>query len=73
MNLKNPEDYGNDVEYADLFDALSGSYGSLASVLSAEVKLVKAEKFVKLSYHWYREGLNRLERCSDDLVRKFAK
>lgn len=38
---------------ADLFYALSGSYGTLALLTSIKLRLIKAERYVHLTYHKY--------------------
>ena len=40
-------------ERADLFYAVVGSYGSLGILLSAELKLIPAKPWVKLTYHTF--------------------
>ena len=47
-----------DNEYKDLFHAIPWSYGTLALLLSAKLKLIPCKKFVKLTYtpHHTREG-----------------
>eukprot|EP00929_Paragymnodinium_shiwhaense_P013509 TRINITY_DN121357_c0_g1_i1.p1 TRINITY_DN121357_c0_g1~~TRINITY_DN121357_c0_g1_i1.p1 ORF type:complete len:499 (+),score=67.99 TRINITY_DN121357_c0_g1_i1:126-1622(+) len=46
-------------ERVDLFDALPGSYGSLALLHTARMSLVPASKFVSVSYQWF----DSLEAC----------
>ncbi|CAK0799414.1 unnamed protein product, partial [Prorocentrum cordatum] len=43
----------SDAEHPDLFRALSGSYGSLATVLEVELRLQEAKPYVKLQYRWF--------------------
>lgn len=43
----------SDAEHQDLFRALSGSYGSLATVLEVELRLQEAKPYVKLQYRWF--------------------
>eukprot|EP00928_Gymnodinium_smaydae_P024960 TRINITY_DN20030_c0_g2_i1.p1 TRINITY_DN20030_c0_g2~~TRINITY_DN20030_c0_g2_i1.p1 ORF type:complete len:595 (+),score=111.83 TRINITY_DN20030_c0_g2_i1:54-1787(+) len=43
----------SEVERPDLFDALPGSYGSLALMLSAEIALVHATPSLKVRYDWF--------------------
>jgi len=47
-----------DNEYKDLFHAIPWSYGTLALLLSAKLKLIPCKQFVKLTYtpHHTREG-----------------
>lgn len=47
-----------DNEYKDLFHAIPWSYGTLALLLSAKLKLIPCKSFVKLTYtpHHKREG-----------------
>lgn len=43
----------SDAVNRDLFDALSGSYGSLALLLSADIRVMRATPQVRVSYKWF--------------------
>mmetsp|Transcript_36421 Transcript_36421/g.100304 ORF Transcript_36421/g.100304 Transcript_36421/m.100304 type:complete len:524 (-) Transcript_36421:138-1709(-) len=45
----------SETERRDLFDALSGSYGSLALLLSADIRVMRAEPQVRLTYTSFEE------------------
>lgn len=42
-------------QHPDLFYGISCSYGSLGALLSAEIKLIPAQKFVHLRYHFFSQ------------------
>lgn len=74
--LRNPDLEPPDTR-ADLFDALSGSYGSLCTVLRADVRLVPASSRVRLHYQRFpagREGLSEAVDylCEEAHRRQFA-
>lgn len=50
---------------AEIFYGIAGSYGSLGTLLSAEIKLIPAKPFVRLKYHFFQnleKGLYELKK-----------
>lgn len=45
---------------ADLFYGIAGSYGSLGALVSVEISLVEAKKFVHLRYHRFSQPLEAI-------------
>ena len=51
-----------DNEYADLYKAMGWSHGSLCLLLSLELQIIPVKKYVKLTYHCFKEDKS-LEYC----------
>ncbi len=57
-------------EYSDLFHGVVGSYGSLGVLLSAEVRLQKAKKFVTLNVHRFDSGHKAIDKMNELMHQK---
>lgn len=62
-------------ENSDLFYAIPWSYGTLGFLVSAEIKIVPAKKYVKLNYqptHSRQESIKVFEEASNDKSNDFV-
>lgn len=57
-------------EYSDLFYGLSGSYGTLGVLLLAEMQLIPASKYVRLSYHTFDQLSKAIEFMKEGHMKK---
>ncbi|EDV22522.1 uncharacterized protein TRIADDRAFT_50623 [Trichoplax adhaerens] len=65
----------NEKENSDLFYAVPWSYGTLGFLVSAEIKIVPAKKYVKLNYqpsHSRGESIKLFEEASNDETNDFV-
>lgn len=61
-------------ENADLYYGIGSSYGSLGALVLAEIKLIRAKKFVHLSYHNFQdtdEALQFIQKISHEEIYDF--